>query len=83
MRPTKLIPPPVEIRHPVLGHRQVLGQRGLVDLDSAAMGAVAADVEGKGEVGGWKKSAKVFEECHLQAKEAPIPGSQGHQEDIS
>lgn len=63
MRPTKLIPPPVEIQHPVLGHRQVPGQKALVDLDSAVMGAVVADVEGKGEVGGWKKSVKVCEGC--------------------
>jgi hypothetical protein len=34
-----------------------------VDLDSAAMGAAAVDVEGKGEADGWKKSAKVLEEC--------------------
>ena len=63
MRPTKLILPPTETRHPVSGHRLVLGQKALVDLDSAAMGAAAVDVEGKGEADGWKKSAKVLEEC--------------------
>ena len=35
-----------------------------MDLDSAAMEAAAADVEGKGGAHEWKKSAKVLEE-HL------------------
>ena len=34
-----------------------------MDLDSAEMAAAAVDVEGKGEANGWKKSAKVLEEC--------------------
>jgi len=45
------------------------------------MGADVVDVEGKGGADGWKKSAKVSEECRLQAKEAPLPGLQDHQED--
>ena len=63
MHSTRLILPPTEIRHPVSGHRQVLGQKALVDLDSAEMVAAAADVEGKGEANGRKKSAKVLEVC--------------------
>jgi len=63
MRLTKLILPLAEIRHPVLGHRQVLGQKALVDLDSAAMGAAVVDEEGKGGADGWKKSATVLGEC--------------------
>ena len=63
MRLTKLILPPTEIQLPVLGHRQVLGQKALVGLDSAEMAVGAADVEGKGEANGWKKNAKVLEEC--------------------
>jgi len=82
MRPTKLFLPPAEIRRPVLGHRQVLVQRALVDLDSAGMGAAEVDVEEKGEANGWKKNAKVLEECRLQVREAPIPGSLDHREDI-
>ena len=53
MRLTKLILPPTEIQLPVLGHRQVRGQKALVDLDSAEMAAAEADVEGKGEVNEW------------------------------
>ena len=34
-----------------------------MDLDSAEMVAAAADVEGKGEANGRKKSAKVLEVC--------------------
>jgi hypothetical protein len=63
MHSTKLILPPTEIRHPVLGHMQVLGQKALVDLDSAEMGVAAVDVEGKGEANEWKKIAKVLVEC--------------------
>ena len=63
MHSTKLVLPPKEIQLPVLGHRQFLGQKALVDLDSSEMAAAAADVEGKGEANEWKKSAKVLEEC--------------------
>lgn len=63
MRPTRPILLLTEIRHPVLGHRQVRGQKALVDLDSAAMVAAAVDAEGKGEADGWKKNAKALEEC--------------------
>jgi hypothetical protein len=63
MHSTKLIPPPTEIQLPVLGHRQVLEQKALVDLDSAETAAAGVDVEGKGEANEWKKSAKVLEEC--------------------
>lgn len=49
MHSAKLILPPMEIQLPVLGHRQVLGQKALVDLDSSEMAAAAADVEEKGE----------------------------------
>ena len=63
MRSTKLILPPKEIQLPVLEHKPVLGQKALVDLDSAGTAVAAADVEGIGEANEWKKSAKVLEEC--------------------
>lgn len=49
MRPAKLLPPPAEKRHLVLGYTQVPGQRAPEDLDSAAMGEAAVDEEEKGE----------------------------------
>ena len=49
MRLTKLVLPPGEPQHLVLEHKQVPGQKALVDSDSAVMAEAAVDVEGKGE----------------------------------